>query len=169
MSFDENRCKPSGLPPLDDSMKCNIIGISDSEPYDAIEPPHYQRGPRIYLPEGSQEGDWYDIQCIDVFEEIKDPRLATAFKYIWRVAFGGKAEPWDSRIQEERDSRDINSAVWYLNRYLAKMPERQADSAQQAYDVLTDKVAKLEKELAERPVKTVTKYIEPKTSGIDID
>jgi hypothetical protein len=64
-------------------------------------------------------GQWsYRVKCIDVFRAIKDPRLATALKYIWRVAFGGKTEPWDSRSQRERDTRDIKSAVWYLTDFL---------------------------------------------------
>lgn len=48
--------------------------------------------------------------CIEVIRWIKDPRLFTAMKYIWRVAFGGKngVDP----------KEDIKKAIWYLNDYL---------------------------------------------------
>lgn len=92
--------------------------------YDAVNPPHYQRGPVVEGDIGSNItkgiGKWrYAIKCIDVMRAIKDPRLATAFKYIWRVAFGGKCEPgMEQATQRERDERDINSAVWYLQDWL---------------------------------------------------
>lgn len=93
---------------------------TNSTEYDAVNPRHYEHGgPVIEIDIGAQitKGrKWisHTIRCIEVFRHIADPRLATAFKYIWRVAFGGKAEPWDSRTQPERDERDIKSAIWYL-------------------------------------------------------
>lgn len=99
---------------------CPRFGVE----YDAVNPPHYQRGPVVKGDIGSNItkgiGAWtYAIKCIDVMRAIKDPRLATAFKYIWRVAFGGKCEPgMEQATQRERDERDINSAVWYLQDWL---------------------------------------------------
>ena len=152
-----------------DPIHSVITPASEPKDYDAVEPPHYKRGPRIHMEEGVQEGDWYDVQCIDVMREIKDPRLATALKYIWRVAFGGKSEPWDSRTPVEVDARDINSAVWYLRDYLANPPEPLADSPQAGYDALVRRLKKAEQELESRPVKVVETVVEPKNSGIDID
>lgn len=48
------------------------------------------------------------IKCIQVIRHITDFRLATAMKYIWRVAFGGKHD----------DREDIKKAIWYLNDWL---------------------------------------------------
>lgn len=96
--------------------------------YDAVEPPHYKRGPKVVVDIGSQittglSKFTYTIQCVDVFRRITDPRLATAFKYIWRVAFGGKCEPGMEDVpQSVRDERDINSAIWYLRDYVANPP-----------------------------------------------
>lgn len=94
--------------------------------YDAVEPPHYKRGPKVVVDIGSQITTGlskyvHALRCVEVFEQIKDPRLATAFKYLWRVAFGGKREPWDTRPQTVIDRRDIESAIWYLQRYLTMM------------------------------------------------
>lgn len=92
--------------------------------YDAVNPPHYQRGPVLHLDVGEQitrgiSRFKHTVTCIEVMRAIKDPRLATAFKYIWRVAFGGKCEPgMEQATQRERDERDINSAVWYLQDWL---------------------------------------------------
>lgn len=66
-------------------------------------PPHYSRGPIVDY--GSKAKV---IECIHVIRWIKDMRLATAVKYIWRVAFGGK----------ENDREDIEKAIWYLNDWL---------------------------------------------------
>lgn len=88
-------------------------------------PPHYKRGPSIALgkcdPYGRIADDawqrctfelagrkWLDVECIDVIRHITDFRLATAIKYIWRVAFGGKDD----------DRQDIQKAIWYLNDWL---------------------------------------------------
>lgn len=69
-------------------------------------PPHYERGPQIECPEC---GHVRTLQHIEVFRYIKDSRLATAFKYIWRVAFGGK----DSG-NTAKDVQDIGKAGFYL-------------------------------------------------------
>ena len=73
-------------------------------------PSHYTRGPSIEVSLG------YDgiksitrvVECIEVIRHIKDMRLATAMKYIWRVAFGGKID----------DREDIQKAIWYLTDWL---------------------------------------------------
>lgn len=73
-------------------------------PVDMVNhPPHYTRGPVIYW--GTIQ---MNIECIQVIRHIKDVRLATAVKYIWRVAFGGK----------ENDRQDIEKAIFYLNDWL---------------------------------------------------
>lgn len=69
-------------------------------------PPHYTRGPRIGT--GVLGAPPRVIECIEVIRHIKDMRLATAMKYIWRVAFGGKAN----------DREDIEKAIWYLRDWL---------------------------------------------------
>jgi len=111
--------------------------VKTMEQYNAVEPPHYQRGPKVVVEHecgGAMVGHTeYTIKAIDVFRAIQDPRFATAFKYIWRVAFGGKDEPWDSRDQQERDTRDINSAIWYLQDYIVYPPAPLAVSPPEAY------------------------------------
>ena len=67
-------------------------------------PPHYTRGPLI----SSRGKAVRVIECIEVIRHITDFRLATALKYVWRVAFGGK----------DNDHEDIRKAIWYLNDYL---------------------------------------------------
>ena len=68
-------------------------------------PPHYGRGPTITCPECKHV--WM-LECIAVIRWIKDMRLATAVKYIWRVAFGGKDD----------DRQDIKKSRWYLRDWL---------------------------------------------------
>lgn len=89
-------------------------------------PDHYTRGPFVQLGDnpattGRRTMNWIRstveygrrvgivVECIDVIRHITDPRLATAVKYIWRVAFGGKAN----------DREDIEKAIWYLKDWLA--------------------------------------------------
>lgn len=108
------------------------LQITPVEDYDAVEPPHYQRGPVVKGHIGSNitmgKGEYsHAVQCIEVMEAMQDPRLATAFKYIWRVAFGGKKEPWDSRSQQEIDVRDIKSAIWYLERFVQAIESDASD------------------------------------------
>lgn len=57
------------------------------------------------------------LECIEVIRHIRDMRLATAMKYIWRVAFGGKGN----------DREDIAKAIWYLNDWLADDEPHTAD------------------------------------------
>jgi len=99
---------------------------SPAKEYNAVEPPHYRNGPIIKGDIGPQittgNGSYqHELQCIEVMENIQDPRLATAFKYLWRVAFGGKSEPWDARTQSQIDERDLRSAIWYLDRYITQV------------------------------------------------
>lgn len=87
-------------------------------------PPHY-RGPLIQLGDnpdytGRDTMDWLKttvrngrrvfirVECIEVIRHITDMRLANAMKYIWRVAFGGKAD----------DREDVEKAIWYLRDWL---------------------------------------------------
>lgn len=56
-------------------------------------PPHYNQHPG-------------GIEAIDVLEEIPNYNLASAMKYLWRVAFGGK---WDS-------DEDLSKALWFIKR-----------------------------------------------------
>jgi hypothetical protein len=51
----------------------------------------------------------------EVVRHMKDFRLATATKYIWRVGFGGK---WD-------DVEDVRKAIFYLNDFIEHPPEKQ--------------------------------------------
>lgn len=73
-------------------------------------PPHYTRGPRIHIAGGPlpKWGVLRQVECIEIIRHIPDMRLATAVKYIWRVAFGGKVN----------DREDIEKAVWYLRDWL---------------------------------------------------
>lgn len=66
---------------------------------DMVNPQHYKRGPVI---EGRP------TEAIEVIRHVRDARLANAFRYLWRVAFGGK---WNNR-------EDIQKAIWYLQDWL---------------------------------------------------
>jgi hypothetical protein len=77
-------------------------------------PTHYTRGPKIAITVGSKTIVRV-IECIEVVRHIKDFRLATATKYIWRVGFGGK---WD-------DVEDVRKAIFYLNDFIEHPPEKQ--------------------------------------------
>lgn len=67
-------------------------------------PAHYTRGPTVTCPECNHSRV---LEAIEVIRYIKDFRLATAVKYLWRVGFGGKAN----------DVEDVNKAVWYAKDY----------------------------------------------------
>lgn len=71
-------------------------------------PPHYTRGPFVRHPLSPIANVGRVLECIEVIRHINDLRLATAMKYIWRVAFGGK----------ENDREDIKKAIWYLTDWL---------------------------------------------------
>ena len=84
-------------------------------------PDHYTRGPKVDMTEPAQSffaGLAHDaakrlyvtIECIEVIRHIRDMRLATAMKYVWRVAFGGKPGT--------DDAEDIRKAIFYLNDWL---------------------------------------------------
>lgn len=94
--------------------------------YDRVNPPHYKG--QVYIPIGPcntygtlqgftrstmQRNNILHVQvdCIDVFREFDDPRLATALKYIWRVGLAGGKPDSDPM-------RDIRSAIWYLEDYV---------------------------------------------------
>lgn len=70
-------------------------------------PPHYTRGPEIEISHGTGTIRRI-VECIEVVRHVKDGRLFNAMKYIWRVAFGGKAN----------DREDIQKAIWYLQDWL---------------------------------------------------
>lgn len=97
-------------------------------------PVHYTRGPKIVCTRcpdcphmghtfacwdldcachraGHEPPDERILECIEVVRHIKDPRLFTAMKYIWRVAFGGKGDG-------SKNHEDIAKAIWYLRDYL---------------------------------------------------
>ena|ERR1700721_392934 len=81
-------------------------------------PPHYTRGPSVTftmpnfpLSDGTPLPPMTMtrvIECIEVIRHIRDGRLYTAMKYIWRVGFGGKTN----------DREDIEKAMWYLQDWL---------------------------------------------------
>jgi hypothetical protein len=76
-------------------------------------PPHYTRGPKItrqatFNIVGDKAITTFIVECIEVIRHISDMRLATAMKYIWRVAFGGK----------DNDREDIEKAIFYLKDWL---------------------------------------------------
>jgi hypothetical protein len=108
--------------------------------YDPVNPPHYRRGPELEIGQCDTYGNLVThfretvqlggilrmpLHCIDVMRHMKDPRLATAFKYIWRVAFGGKLGA--------DDQRDIRSAIWYLQDFLDHPVGRSNAMALKAY------------------------------------
>lgn len=97
---------------------CGLEDQARRRPVDMVNhPPHYTRGPRVMVevPNLPMDGTPLPpmqvsriLECIEVIRHIHDMRLATAMKYIWRVAFGGK-----------KDNReDIQKAAWYLNDWL---------------------------------------------------
>lgn len=80
------------------------------KPVDMVNhPPHYTRGPMIPIATPRV------IECIEIIRHVRDFRLATAMKYVWRVAFGGK----------HNDREDIEKAIWYLQDWLANSIEGQ--------------------------------------------
>lgn len=95
-------------------------------------PPHYKRGPRIEVGTCDEYGNltgftrstvqlggklYIDVECIEVIEHIRDGRLFTAMKYLWRVAFGGKAD----------NAEDMDKSVWYHNRWKTHPLDSQPD------------------------------------------
>jgi hypothetical protein len=84
----------------------------DDSPTDMVShPPHYTRGPELAITRNdhfSTETIRHVVECIEVIRHIRDMRLANAMKYVWRVAFGGKAN----------DREDIQKAIFYLNDFL---------------------------------------------------
>ena len=69
-------------------------GFPESVAVDMVNhPPHYTSHPK-------------GIECIDVIEECDNFNLAQVMRYVWRVAFGGKAD----------DMEDLRKAKFYLER-----------------------------------------------------
>lgn len=80
-------------------------------------PPHYTRGPIVTFEVPNLPFDGQPmppmtveraLECIEVIRYIDDMRLATAIKYLWRIAFGGKFD----------NAEDAKKAIWYINDYL---------------------------------------------------
>jgi hypothetical protein len=95
--------------------------MSDNEPDMVNHPPHYF-GPSITF-KVPQVGEYVGlpdmeltrpVECIELMRHIKDPRLATAFTYLWRVALGGS---------KGRDVEDIGKARWFLTDFIDHPPE----------------------------------------------
>lgn len=83
------------------------------EEEDWVNPSHYnENGPTIECP---QCGHKRTLRCIELMRRITEPRLATAVRYIWRVAFGGK--------KGQPPERDVDKARWYLQDWLNEPPE----------------------------------------------
>ena len=69
-------------------------GFPESVAVDMVNhPSHYTSHPK-------------GIECIDVIEECDNFNLAQVMRYVWRVAFGGKAD----------DLEDLRKAKFYLER-----------------------------------------------------
>jgi len=75
--------------------------VTDQDQVDMVNhPPHYRRGPEVTCPHCSKS---YVLECIQVTRAMGFS-LGNAVKYIWRVAFGGKAD----------DIEDLGKAIWYV-------------------------------------------------------
>ena len=85
--------------PLEESVASVIAtrsshGFPESVTVDMVNhPSHYTSHPK-------------GIECIDVIEECDNFNLAQVMRYVWRVAFGGKAD----------DMEDLRKAKFYLER-----------------------------------------------------
>lgn len=74
-----------------------------SEDVDMVNhPPHY-RSPATCSDCG------HPIQCIDVIRHIRDGRIYTAMKYLWRIGLGGG---------KGNDKEDAGKARWYVTDYI---------------------------------------------------
>lgn len=89
--------------------------LADSTPVDMVDhPPHYlNKNAVIVIDEHetfvSDDGIvMRPVECVELMRRIKDPRLATAFAYLWRVAFGGK----------DNDDEDIRKTIWWLTDFV---------------------------------------------------
>lgn len=79
-------------------------------------PPHYTRGPKIITTCPNCEHKFsFVLECIQVIRWIRDFRLATAIKYLWRVGFGGKFD----------DTEDVAKSIWYCQDYVDNSLEDQ--------------------------------------------
>ena len=98
--------------------------MADGIEKDMVNHPEHYHGPKIKLGYYDNNdmfhfvedikidviGDFYflRVDCIDVIRHVKDMRIATAIKYLWRVGFKGK---WNNK-------EDVKKAIWYSNDYL---------------------------------------------------
>ena len=79
--------------PLEESV-ASVIANDVWKAVDMVNhPSHYTSHPK-------------GIECIDVIEECDNFNLAQVMRYVWRVAFGGKAD----------DMEDLRKAKFYLER-----------------------------------------------------
>lgn len=72
-----------------------LVGATKSDMVN--HPPHYNQHPK-------------GIECIDVIEECGNFNLGQVMRYVWRVAFGGKAN----------NLEDLEKAQWYLDRAIKR-------------------------------------------------
>lgn len=105
--------------PVDEGLEAAKQFVSNANAYDSVNPPHYRRGPLLRIDIGEQitkgiSTVHHTVSCIEVMRHIKDPRLATALRYLWRVAFGGKRDPKETEQGRQKDVEDIEKAIWYL-------------------------------------------------------
>jgi hypothetical protein len=111
---------------LDDSgrLEWKTYRLADAKPELVNHPAHYsENGPRIKVfAQGAYEPTERVLECIEVIRWITDGRLFDAMKYIWRVAFGGKA--YQDMTLKESKRKDIEKAVWYLKDWLANDIEK---------------------------------------------
>ena len=105
--------------PVDEGLEAAKQFVSNANAYDSVNPPHYRRGPLLRIDIGEQitkgiSTVHHTVSCIEVMRHITDPRLATALRYLWRVAFGGKRDPKETEQGRQKDVEDIEKAIWYL-------------------------------------------------------
>jgi hypothetical protein len=82
----------------------HIVPIPDA--VDMVNsPPHYS-GPNVECPNC---GHVWPISCIQIIRSIRDGRLFSAMKYIWRVALGGG---------KGNDVEDVEKARWFLTDFI---------------------------------------------------
>jgi hypothetical protein len=96
---------------LDDAT----AAFGEVKPVDMVNhPPHYLNKNAVIVADEHETFVAEDgrvmrpVECVELMRRIKDPRLATAFAYIWRVSFGGK----------DNDHEDVEKTVWWLTDWL---------------------------------------------------
>jgi hypothetical protein len=93
----------------------NVPDVTPATPVDMVNhPPHYLNKNAVIVADEHETFVAEDgramrpVECVELMRRIKDPRLATAFAYIWRVSFGGK----------DNDHEDVEKTVWWLTDWL---------------------------------------------------